>query len=105
MYNDRTREQIARWYRSKRWQRLRASHLKREPMCMCPEHKGKYIEANVVDHITPHRGNPRLFWNPTNLQSLSTHCHNSWKQSEERADLRGCDADGMPTDPRHPWNE
>jgi 5-methylcytosine-specific restriction endonuclease McrA len=40
--------------------------------------------ANVVDHIVPHKGDMRLFWNRKNWQPLNSHCHNSTKQSLER---------------------
>lgn len=40
--------------------------------------------AEHVDHITPHKGNPALFWNWNNLQALCAHCHNSVKQENER---------------------
>jgi 5-methylcytosine-specific restriction endonuclease McrA len=40
--------------------------------------------ANVVDHIVPHRGDMRLFWDRTNWQPLNSHCHNSAKQASER---------------------
>lgn len=42
--------------------------------------------ANMVDHIIPHRGDMRLFWNRANWQPMaSSPCHSSRKQSVERA--------------------
>lgn len=41
--------------------------------------------ANVVDHIIPHKGDMRLFWDRKNWQPLNSHCHNSTKQSQERS--------------------
>ena len=38
----------------------------------------------VADHKVPHRGNPRLFWDEANLQTLCKACHDSVKQAEER---------------------
>jgi 5-methylcytosine-specific restriction endonuclease McrA len=41
--------------------------------------------ADMVDHIKPHRGDMRLFWNRANWQPLaSSPCHASRKQSIER---------------------
>jgi len=40
--------------------------------------------ATVVDHIKPHRGDRKLFWDRRNWQPLCAHCHNSKKQSEEK---------------------
>lgn len=38
----------------------------------------------VADHITPHRGDPALFWDRSNLQCLCKTCHDTAKQAEER---------------------
>ncbi|WP_343040029.1 HNH endonuclease signature motif containing protein [Methylocystis heyeri] len=40
--------------------------------------------ATVVDHITPHKGDIKLFWDRKNWQPLCEPCHNSRKQREER---------------------
>ncbi len=60
--------------------------------------------ATIADHITPHRGDPVLF--EGDLQSLCAPCHNSWKQAlESGGSMKGCDLNGMPLDPRHPWRK
>lgn len=42
--------------------------------------------ADMVDHIRPHRGDRRLFWDKANWQPLaSSPCHNRFKQSAERS--------------------
>lgn len=41
-------------------------------------------QADLVDHITPHKGDQRLFWDRRNWQPLCTPCHSGAKQSEER---------------------
>lgn len=86
-----------------RWQRRRAAQLRKHPACkFCQDFEGRLVPATVADHITPHRGDPVLFAGP--LQSLCATCHNSRKQQLERTGaMRGCDADGMPLDPNHPW--
>jgi 5-methylcytosine-specific restriction protein A len=33
------------------------------------------VAAEVVDHVTPHRGNRETFWNQENWQSLCKQCH------------------------------
>lgn len=40
--------------------------------------------ASLVDHITPHKGDDRLFWDRRNWQPLCTPCHSGAKQSQER---------------------
>lgn len=94
-------------YKTQRWRKLRYRFLKAHPYCMCPKHAGQYVSANVVDHITPHRGDGRLMWNEQNLQSLTSTCHSSWKARVEKAVLQGlgCDPSGMPLDPEHHWYE
>lgn len=53
-----------------RWRKVRAAHLKANPYCaMCPDN------ATTVDHITPHRGDEGIAYDPGNLQSLCKRCH------------------------------
>lgn len=102
---DSHRDKAQKWYKSKRWQKVRGRQLARHPYCQCPLHEGKYLLANVVDHIEPHRGDPRKFWSVRNLQSLTKQCHDSWKQRKERGGVEvGCRADGTPLDHDHHWN-
>lgn len=61
------------------WEKARAAFLAKHPHCaMC----GK--PSAVVDHIIPHRGDKRLFWNSANWQPLCTPCHSGRKQSQEK---------------------
>ncbi|MFT3724646.1 MAG: hypothetical protein QM773_13815 [Hyphomonadaceae bacterium] len=70
---------------------------------MCRE-LDRVVVATVADHVIPHRGDSKLFFEGE-LQSLCDSHHSSSKQREE---IRGySDAvgdDGWPTDPRHPAN-
>ena len=45
--------------------------------------KGRAVTATVVDHITPHRGNPILFWDEGNWQSLCKPCHDKKTWNED----------------------
>jgi hypothetical protein len=48
------------WYKTARWQRLRARQLQSEPLCrMCLE-RGLVTVANTVDHIEPHKGDAAI---------------------------------------------
>ncbi|UXN61724.1 HNH endonuclease signature motif containing protein [Phyllobacterium zundukense] len=61
------------------WQNARAEYLGYFPTCkICGS------SANVVDHIRPHKGDDRLFWDSRNWQPLCTTCHNSIKQRQEK---------------------
>ena len=94
-------------YKTGRWQRLRQSQLKRHPLCQCPHCQGQKLEADVVHHISPHKGDTRLFFNPSNLMSMNKHCHDAFQKSEEMGGagfLRGCDEHGEPLSAEHEWH-
>jgi 5-methylcytosine-specific restriction protein A len=59
------------------WRKARAHFLRAHPLCMCDACRsaGLVVPASVVDHVTPHRGDVRLFWDRENWQSLSKPCH------------------------------
>ena len=66
---------------------------------------GVQTPACVVDHIIPHRGDSKLFWNRRNWQSLCNPHHVSAKQRDEaRGYVSGVNVSGRPLDPQHPWN-
>ncbi|WP_348626989.1 HNH endonuclease [Mesorhizobium sp. WSM3873] len=92
-------------YGTARWQRRRSSQLKAHPLCKLCLGKGHVIVATVCDHVIPHRGDERLFWDAGNLQSLCGPCHSSEKQQIE---LHGYSneigLDGWPVHPLHPAN-
>lgn len=91
-------------YKTAAWQRRRAAQLRQHPLCvMCLSMDNRITAASVADHITPHRGDPVLFRGP--LQSLCASCHSRRKQQlETTGHVRGCDVNGRPLDPNHPWN-
>lgn len=68
-----------------KWQKYREQFLFNNPLCSYCEGTGRITAATVVDHIKPHKGNMKLFWNPDNHQSLCASCHSSIKQAEENA--------------------
>lgn len=58
------------------WDRARATFLRQHPLCRVCESHGRLTPASVVDHIVPHKGDQRLFWDTTNnWQSLCRSCH------------------------------
>lgn len=92
-------------YDTKRWKRLRLQQLQREPLCRMCKQRSRLTPATVADHITPHKGDEQLFFDENNLQSLCDDDHTITKaRQEHRGYLQGCDAQGVPLDPRHPWN-
>jgi 5-methylcytosine-specific restriction enzyme A len=86
-------------YSTAAWRRLRQHQLAVEPLCRMCLASGQVTAANTVDHIRPHRGDRALFLDPDNLQSLCKHCHDTFKQSQEKGGTRhlsGCDVTGEP---------
>lgn len=82
---------------SKQWRAIRARVLAGEPLCrMCK------APATDVDHIHRNTADNRL----DALMPLCKPCH-SHKTAREQAGMGvvyGCDVDGLPLDPDHPWN-
>ena len=78
------------WYNTARWRSLRAEVLTRDAYTCAACRRvlgGKSPEPDspVVDHIRPHRGDERLFWLKTNLQTLcKSPCHDQHKQALEQ---------------------
>ena len=69
-----------------RWQKASATFLKHYPLCgdrpdnmppvmsRCYD-EGRAVQAKQVDHIVPHKGDSRLFWDTRhNWQSLCASC-------------------------------
>ena len=68
------------------WRKQRVYFLQRNPLCVMCQSEGKVTQATVVDHIEPHKGDERLFWDINNWQSLCKRHHDSDKRKME---LRG----------------
>jgi 5-methylcytosine-specific restriction protein A len=45
--------------------------------------QGRYTKATVVDHIKPHRGNQKLFWDEDNWQPMCKQCHDRKTLTED----------------------
>ena len=71
------------WYNLAAWKHpiygLRARVLREQPFCdgwppgSCT--RALTTDDAQVDHVVPHAGDPRLFWNRANLHGLCTACH------------------------------
>ena len=91
-----------RYHGTAEWKRLRLCALERDGfkcvLCGRP--------AKVADHVVSRLdgGADTL----ANLRSLCTRCDNAIKEDHtgkrrSRGVISGCDAQGNPLDPRHPW--
>ncbi|MFS2007958.1 HNH endonuclease [Duganella sp. CT11-25] len=86
-----------------KWQQARAGYLVLHPFCayclreasisydqaavaiglQCTKTGIGLPYAQVVDHVIPHRGDMKLFWDSANWQSLCSTHHSRDKQREE----------------------
>lgn len=68
---------------NRRWQKARLTFLQNNPLCVHCEREGFIVQATEVDHIIPHRGDTKLFWDSKhNWQSLCK-THHSRKTATE----------------------
>lgn len=68
-----------------RWRKARNTYLSRPENALCRscQAQGKVTVATVVDHIKPHKGDQKLFWDTANWQPLCKPCHDSKTARED----------------------
>ena len=97
---------MSRFYDKAVWHKARRIQLADEPLCRLCAASGRTVPANDVDHIVPiSLGGAEL--DPDNLRSLCRPCHSkvtARQLSKTDKPMKGCDANGLPIDPAHPWN-
>lgn len=57
------------------WRKTSKIFLKENPLCVHCQKVGRLTAATEVDHVTPHCGDMKLFWNKNNWQALCKVCH------------------------------
>lgn len=78
------------WYRTKRWRDLRMAAFERD-LWTCQRSGelllGRHPAPNspVANHRRPHRGDPALFWDIDNIETVSKAVHDGLVQAQERA--------------------
>jgi 5-methylcytosine-specific restriction protein A len=100
---------MAVWpYTTQRWQRLRKQKLQDRPLCELCLKIGRVEPAAAVDHLVAIKAGGEPYPPLYALMSLCTSCHNTKTRVVEQLGrefaVRGCDVNGMPLDPNHPWN-
>jgi len=70
-------------YHDPQWDRLRDAQLAKDPFCA--ECRGEHLltPASVADHIKPHKGDPKLFYDADNLQSMCKQHHDRKTAKED----------------------
>lgn len=83
------RPSAARGGNPHRWRKVAKAFLMRHPLCRGCAAAGMTRPAEVVDHVIPHRGDRRLFWDRGNWQPLCKWHHDSIKARLEARWDRG----------------
>ena len=104
---------MAAWpYNTARWQKLRSRKLKANPLCEPCKRAGITKIANTVDHDLAINQGGEAFPPIHELTSMCPSCHGAKTARGPEAGAaqtdkprRGCDVNGIPLDPRHPWND
>lgn len=104
---------MAEWpYNTATWARLRKAHLSLEPLCKGCLESGRLMRANTVDHVVPINEGGAPFPSHEGLTSYCHSCHSAKTARGAEAGAirsskprRGCDANGIPLDPAHPWRK
>ena len=66
-----------------RWRRESKKFLELHPLCQECLKEGIATPATVVDHIVPHRGDPKLFWDRSNWEALCKRHHDQKTRRED----------------------
>ena len=76
MHPEVVRSASSRGY-GRRWQKASKAFLRAHPLCAecLRQTPPRYTKATVVDHIIPHRGDQKLFWDQDNWQALCKKHH------------------------------
>jgi 5-methylcytosine-specific restriction protein A len=62
-------------YKTNAWKEASARFRKSNPLCAECAALGMVEPAAVTDHIVPHKGSPKLFWDKSNWQPLCKRHH------------------------------
>lgn len=74
--SDRMRGGAAQRGYNAEWRTQRRRFLSAHPLCVECLKENRLTAATVVDHIIPHRGDMKLFWDKNNWQPLCAAHHN-----------------------------
>lgn len=82
------------WYKTARWEKLRQQAFVRD-LYTCQRSGvlciGKHPAPNspVANHKRRHNGDPALFWDINNIETVSKEVHDTIVQAEEAKDIKG----------------
>ena len=67
-----------------KWRRARLAFLAQHPLCASCQTAGRLVPATIVDHVVPHRGDQKLFWDESNWAPACKRCHDAKTAREGR---------------------
>lgn len=65
------------------WLRASKTFLTQHPLCIKCQEQNRITPATEVDHIIPHKGDKKLFWDQNNWQALCHECHSRKTATED----------------------
>ncbi len=69
-------DQYRELYRTNEWRKASEAHRAVNVLCVhCLARGVRTYKDLVVDHIRDHKGDPELFWDPSNWQTLCRQCN------------------------------
>ena len=74
-------------YDTSLWKKVRADHLRRQPLCVACHAKGITVTASVLDHIVAVRDGG-VFFDGENHQGLCRKCHFSKSSKENQTRVK-----------------
>jgi 5-methylcytosine-specific restriction enzyme A len=86
-YDKRRGSSSKRGYDGK-WRKARTTYLAKNPFCVDCFKEGNARPATVVDHIVPHKGDQKLFWDKTNWQGMCESHHNRKTATQDMGSWR-----------------
>jgi 5-methylcytosine-specific restriction enzyme A len=99
---------MSEWpYNTAQWQKVRRLKFQQNRLCEMCLKQGRIEIAVAVDHIISIASGGDAFPPLDMLMSLCASCHNRKtrvvEQQGKELTVKGCDVNGMPLDPTHPW--
>lgn len=100
---------MADWpYSTAAWQRLRHAKLSEAPLCEACARRGRHMIAEHVDHVVSIASGGKAFPALDGLMALCPSCHSIKTNAKDRKGgkgvaFKGCDVNGLPLDPDHPF--
>jgi 5-methylcytosine-specific restriction protein A len=99
--------QRQQWYKQRHWSKVVRQQVLYNYDYRCAHCNTPLPNTGVqaqVHHIVELKRAPRRGFDLTNLEPLCIRCHNKTHGRGNRGGVYGCDVDGSPRDPAHPWN-